>query len=182
MSVGEIPHVCKEIIARDARWRDMVANVKTVATQAFQVWLREDMEQLGWVGGPVTLAGFEHPFDTWSDMGHVVLAESWRHPPRSVGYFCSVLADLELRNVDAGYPVARRDEVRRNAIYFLNSHIRHLWPRAVRPSGEFRWELLCDPLSERPAAEPGDELLFDSSSGPPTSTQPIALFWLFQAA
>ena len=163
VSVGEIPHVCKEIIARDARWRDMVANVKTVATQAFQVWLREDMEQLGWVGGPITLAGFEHPFDTWSDMGHVVPAESWRYPPRSVGYFCSVLADSELtQRADAGYPAARRDEVRRNAIYFLNSHIRHLWPRAVRPSGEFRWELLCDPLSERPAAEPGDESLFDS--------------------
>ena len=28
--------------ARDARWRQMVANVKTVATQSFQVWMNEE--------------------------------------------------------------------------------------------------------------------------------------------
>ena len=40
--------VCREIVARDPRWRAMIDNVKTVATQAFQVWMREDMATLGW--------------------------------------------------------------------------------------------------------------------------------------
>ena len=46
---------------------------------------------------------------------------------------------------DADYPQRRRDEVRLNAIEFLNRDIQHLWPKAKRPSGEFRWELLVDP-------------------------------------
>ena len=111
VSIGEIPFVCKEIIARDARWRAMVDNVKTVATQAFQLWLGEELEQLGWVGGPVTLAGFSQPFDTWSDMTHVVPAESWRNPPKSVAYFCSVLPDtpaISGREADA-YSQMRRN-------------------------------------------------------------------------
>jgi uncharacterized protein with NAD-binding domain and iron-sulfur cluster len=164
VSIGEIPHVCKEIIARDQRWRDMVEHVKTVATQAFQIWLREDLEQLGWTGGPVTLSGFERPFDTWSDMAHVVPAEGWTEPPRSLAYFCSVLAEPPVPPpAGAGYPAARRDAVRRNAIYFLNSHIRHLWPRAVRSNGEFRWEMLCDPRNPGGvSAEQADQSLFDS--------------------
>lgn len=165
VSIGEIPYVCKEIIVRDERWREMVTNVKTVATQAFQVWLREDLDQLGWAGGPVTLAGFEYPFDTWSDMTHVVQAESWKKPPRSVAYFCSVLAESDVLNrEDAQYPVARREDVRHNAIHFLNHSIRHLWPQAVRPTGEFRWELLCNPFNSSQArpAERSDQSLFDS--------------------
>jgi hypothetical protein len=35
-----------------------------------------------------------------------------------------------------------RQQVRRNAIAFLNRDIKHLWPGAVRPGGGFRWELL----------------------------------------
>ena len=47
IGVGAIPHTCGEILARDGRWRTMVAQVKTVATQAFQIWMREDMSALG---------------------------------------------------------------------------------------------------------------------------------------
>ena len=37
VSVGAIPFVAREILARDARWRAMVDNVKTVATQALML-------------------------------------------------------------------------------------------------------------------------------------------------
>jgi uncharacterized protein with NAD-binding domain and iron-sulfur cluster len=151
VGIGEIPHVCKEILATDARWQAMVDNVKTVATQTFQIWLREDLDELGWIGGPVTIAGFEPLFDTWSDMSHVVPAEGWRQRPKSVAYFCSVLPDLmdEKLVADQKYYVAmRREEVRRNAVQFLNYQIKRLWPRAVQCSGQFRWDLLCDPARE----------------------------------
>ncbi len=72
VGLGAIPYVCKEFIARDSRWRKMAASVKTVATQAFQLWLSEDLQQLGWEPPPVTLSAFVKPFDTWSDMGQVV--------------------------------------------------------------------------------------------------------------
>ena len=65
VSLGALPHVCREILAVDERWRDMVANVKTVATQAFQIWLNEDLQGLGWMPPPVTIAGYAKPFETW---------------------------------------------------------------------------------------------------------------------
>lgn len=151
VSIGVLPHVCGEILVADPRWRAMVKNVKTVATQAFQIWLNKDLQDLGWELPPVTLTCFVKPFDTWSDMGHVIPAEDWRHPPRTAAYFCNVLADPphEPGSADIDYPKRRREEVRANAIAFLNRDIRHLWPKAIRRSGEFRWELLvAPPLSD----------------------------------
>ena len=155
ISIGAIPFVCRDILERDARWRSMVANVKTVATQAFQIWMKEDMATLGWTEAPVTLSAFAKPFDTWADMGHVIPEENWGTPPRSVAYFCNVLADPAVpSDADApGYEAARHDEVRRNAIDFLNQQIHHLWPNAQARSGGFRWDLLIDP--EEPASAPG---------------------------
>jgi len=164
VSVGVIPHVCKEILARDARWRAMVENVKTVATQAFQVWMQEDMATLGWTDPAVTLSAFVKPFDTWADMGHVVKREDWSQEPKSVAYFCNVLLDpaVEPDRSDTGYPTARREEVRQNAVHFLNHHVRHLWPGAATSPGAFRWNLLADPSGPQPGAgsAPSDESRF----------------------
>lgn len=152
VSIGAIPHVCQEILARDARWRVMVEKVKTVSTQAFQIWMREDMSQLGWNDPPVTLSAFVKPFDTWSDMGHLVVNEDWKQEPRSVAYFCNALSDLAVEpdRSDTKYPAMRRDKVRANAVHFLNHHIHHLWPNAVIRPGQFRWDLLVDPAAQLP--------------------------------
>lgn len=153
VSVGVIPRVCREILARDERWRAMVDNVKTVATQAFQVWLREDMRQLGWNAPAVTLSGFVKPFDTWSDMTHLVAAEDWgATPPKAVAYFCGVLPDPSgPPGDDPAYEATRREQVFQNAAQFLSRHVGGLWPGAVGPDG-FRWELLA-----QAAAQPGGD-------------------------
>jgi uncharacterized protein with NAD-binding domain and iron-sulfur cluster len=164
IGVGGIPHTCSEILARDVRWRTMVDHVKTVATQSFQIWMREDMGTLGWPLPTTTISAFVQPFDTWADMDQTLPQESWRTPPRAVAYFCSVLQDpgAPPNPFDVDYPRRRRDEVRRNAIHFLNRDIVHLWPRAVRPSGQFRWELLVDPAEIVPPGPEADEARFDS--------------------
>lgn len=164
VSIGAIPHVCREILARDDRWRAMVQHVKTVATQAFQVWLNEDMAQLGWPGPAVTLSAFVKPFDTWADMRHVLPLEAWREPPQAVAYFCNVLADAvpEPDRADSGHPALQREIVRRNAVGFLNEQVHHLWPQAVHAPGRFRWELLVDGTAdEQGAAQAG------GAAGPP---------------
>ncbi len=156
VSVGVIPQVCREILSRDERWRTMVEKVKTVATQAFQLWLREDMRQLGWHAPAVTLSGFTKPFDTWSDMSHLVDAEDWgAAPPKAVAYFCGVLPDA---SVPAAHDAAnssaqdaqealRREQVFGHAVRFLDTQVAGLWPRAAGPDG-FRWELLADAAGE----------------------------------
>jgi len=96
IGIGGVPHVCAEILQRDERWREMCEHVKTVATQAAQAWLSEDLSSLGWSLPPVTLSGFVEPFDTWADMSHLLPLELWPvegRAPKSLAYFCSVLPD-----------------------------------------------------------------------------------------
>lgn len=166
VSLGTIPFVCREILARDKRWRDMVERVKTVATQSVQLWMREDMETLGWNEPPSSIAAFVHPFDTWADMRQLIPEENWPVRPRALAYFCSVLAEppKPLNEFDDSYLARCRGQVRLNAIRFLNRDIGHLWPGAIGSSGEFRWELLMDPREgAAPAAEAATgEARFDS--------------------
>lgn len=146
VGLGAIPHVCRELIQRDQRWREMVENIRTVETQAFQLWLNEDMETLGWKGPAVSMCGFARPFDTWGDMRHLIQEERWPVPPKAVAYFCSALGGLDDHAMtEPGYDLKRRDQVKRDVIAFLNRHIGQLWPGAVTRTGRFRWELLMSP-------------------------------------
>ena len=149
VGLGGIPHVCREILARDGRWRRMVRRMKTIETVAFQVWLDADLDELGWSGPRgVTLTGFVKPFDTWADMSHLLPQESWptARAPRSVAYFCSALhsAPQAPDRGEESYPAIRHEAARREAVQFLNRSAPHLWPKAARPAGGFRWELLVD--------------------------------------
>jgi len=166
LGIGAIPHVCREIVARDARWRAMVDHVKTVATQAFQIWMREDLGTLGWTYPSSSVAGFVRPFDTWADMHQLLPEESWPVRPGALAYFCSVLPDPPSppQRADTEYPARRCEEVRGNAIRFLNRDIGAMWPKAVRWPGRFRWELLVDAGEQQPPTEraQADESRFDT--------------------
>lgn len=144
VGVGAIPFVCSEIVARDPRWKAMVEHVKSVPTQALQLWLNEDRKALGWTGEPVNISGFVEPFDTWADMTHLVPRESHAEKVRSIAYFCSVLPDAPAEAAErASHPAERLAEVKANAEQFLNRDVAHLWPKAVDDKG-FRWDLLVD--------------------------------------
>jgi uncharacterized protein with NAD-binding domain and iron-sulfur cluster len=163
VGVASLPHVCAEIVARDARWQNMCEHVKTVATQAGQAWLAEDLSALGWNLPSVTLSGFVEPFDTWADMSHLLPLELWPaagREPRSLAYFCSVLpddAELPARPAPGhalDYVPQQRALVRRNFAGFLQEHVHHLWPRARSADG-FRWQLLIAPDPALDAAVAG---------------------------
>ncbi len=155
VSIGAVPHVCPQILARDQRWATMVEKVKTTATQAFQIWLQEDLSQLGWQGPPYIVSAFDKPFDTWCDMAHVIPEEAWARPPATAIYFCGVLRDPPVppADSDSHYPLRRTDEVRENAVAFLRNPGSVLWPRAYDAAGAFRWELLADPGLPEAAGE-----------------------------
>jgi uncharacterized protein with NAD-binding domain and iron-sulfur cluster len=168
VGLGVLPHACGELISRSAKWRAMVDHCKTVPTQALQLWLSAGMDQLGWRGEPVNIAGFVEPFDTWADMRQLIARESFRSPVGAIAYFCNALPDARPGDdvASARYPRDRREEVRRNAAQFLNRDIHHLWPAAARADGTFRWELLVDPSapkgSARSAGRPATEARLDS--------------------
>lgn len=152
---GAIPYVCRQLVERDPRWRAMVERVKTVPTQAFQLWMSASMSELGWNEPPINVSGFVEPFDTWADMSHLASEESWPQRPAAIAYFCNVLPDVpEEERLRPAFPQEQHERVRRNCVQFLQRDIVHLWPRAHGASGEFRWDLLLgarepDPFSSQ---------------------------------
>ncbi|WP_246449873.1 FAD-dependent oxidoreductase [Qipengyuania soli] len=156
VGLGAVPHVANELIEHDQRWRGMVDNVSTVASQAFQVWLDEDIETLGWDGPAYITGASAKPFDTWCDMAHVVPEEGWKRPPVTSVYFCAVLPEPQTppSDKDRDYPARRAQEVRRNAEEYLTGPMREVWPGAFDASGGFRWEILKAPDDGTMKAEP----------------------------
>jgi hypothetical protein len=174
------------------RWAAMLRHMKTVATQAAQIWMRKEMPALGWRDPPVTLSGFEEPFDTWADMTHIVPAEDWgpKPVPRSLAYFCGACDDLQhpvdeieawaqakalqSGRLDAAATVKALEEIRRHeralherireqAVTFLDEKIGALWPGAMLGTGKDRgFDWSLLVDSDRPDEPRYDRSAFDS--------------------
>jgi uncharacterized protein with NAD-binding domain and iron-sulfur cluster len=139
---------CRELVDDRREWRDMIANIATVATQAFQVWLREPEPELGWLYPGTTVSGYAKPFDTWASMPQVIDAEDWPDDdrPAAIAYFCGALPASWPPPVGTahgrGYLDHYADRARAHALDFLDRDLRHLMPGAMGDHG-FRWDLLC---------------------------------------
>jgi uncharacterized protein with NAD-binding domain and iron-sulfur cluster len=155
VGLGVLRSVCGSILERDERYRNMLEHVKSVPTQAFQLWLDKDLWELGGGSRPVNLSGYVEPFDTLADMTHLIPKEDWARPPKLLAYFCNVLrdtADPRDRHYDTEEFLAfERSRVRKHCVDFLNRDSAALWP-ASRVSGGFDWSALsCDARLEGPA-------------------------------
>jgi uncharacterized protein with NAD-binding domain and iron-sulfur cluster len=147
LPISTVPNVAGELVASSQRWRKAVNHVRTVPTQALQLWLNRPAPQLAGVQSGTVASGFVEPFDTWADMTQLVVREEVPGS-KTVAYFCSVLADAPAP--PRGQAREWLDEqdrlVAAQAVRFLTDDIGALWPLAVdRVSGEFRWKLLVDP-------------------------------------
>jgi uncharacterized protein with NAD-binding domain and iron-sulfur cluster len=140
VSVGMLPHTCRELLDASERWRSMVDRVGTVATQAFQAWLRTDERSLGWESAAATVTGCGEPFDTFASLSQTLPFEDWPddEQPRTATSFCAALPEAAIREA-----ADTREVVRANALRFLERRSPMLWPGAVGADGEFRWDLLC---------------------------------------
>jgi uncharacterized protein with NAD-binding domain and iron-sulfur cluster len=146
--VGMIPYAAPSLVAADLRWERMVEEMGTVATQAVQVWLDVDDQELGWGHPDVTITGYVKPFDTWSSMTHLLEVEDWPDAgPKTLGYFCNTLPTDTLPPVgDVEHPRREHERVRVNAEAFLEENVTHYWPGASRNGVRgFDWGLLHGP-------------------------------------
>jgi uncharacterized protein with NAD-binding domain and iron-sulfur cluster len=144
--VGMAPIVCGELIDDRREWRAMVEHVTTTATQALQLWLREDEPSLGWPEPGATVSAYESsPFNTWASMPQLIEVEHWpaHDRPGSIAYFCGALqAAWPPDGPPDAYLAGHREHVRANAVALVERHLAHLLPGAA-DGGSFRWELLC---------------------------------------
>jgi len=173
IGLGAVPHVCREIVATNQRWAAMVRKVKTVPTMAFQLWLRKDMEELGWDHLPTTMSGFPKPFDTWADMRHLLDEEAWPKRPRSLLYFCGAMPETNgLRKAKAAaYVRAARRLVKTAAADWITANLGLILPGSLDRHRQFRWELLVDPatpdgIGPRPSRELLDTQFWTANINP----------------
>jgi hypothetical protein len=87
--IAGLPNICSELLEASSRWRAMCANVKSVKTQGFQVWLNKDLAGIGWGSASPIVSAYVEPLDTWADMTHLLLAEGWGEDsrPKQLAYF-----------------------------------------------------------------------------------------------
>ena len=144
VSLAMVELVATELIEDQSEWRDMTTHLRTVATQAFQLWLRPDESALGWHRPGVVTSGYVAPFDTWASMPQTMWAEEWPEGdrPRAVAYFCGALqASWPTTDDPAAYVGRCRDHVLAQAVRYLDRHVGLYLPGAVTEQG-FAWHLL----------------------------------------
>lgn len=148
--LGALRGHCAELIDANPRFADMVANVGTVATQSFQLWLGRDQHQLGWQGSERAI--LDSYVDSYADFSHLIPREN--HPSGSVehiAYFCKPLKDREpipAHGPNPGYETDAHECVKLwSRDKFLNGPdgMRPIWPHAYdSATGEMRWDWLTD--------------------------------------
>lgn len=155
VSLGMVPVVAKELIADRPEWSEMTTHVRTVATQAFQIWLRPDEPTLGWPEPGVTISAYLRPFETWASMPQTLWAENWPldDRPGTVAYFCGSLdAPWPFDGNNEDYVCRYAQSVTADAADYIESNLGLYFPKALTEQG-FAWHLLCGADGRRgPAA------------------------------
>ncbi len=155
VSLGMVPIVAKELLDDRPEWSDMTRKVRTVATQAFQLWLKPDEPTLGWPEPGVTISAYLRPFETWASMPQTLWAEDWPADdrPGTVAYFCGSLdAPWPCEEDRETYAVRHASRVASDAAHYVDTNLGLFFPRAATDQG-FAWHLLCGADGQRgPAA------------------------------
>ena len=123
---GGLLPMCEELAARDDGFATMLRSAHTVATQALQVWLATDADELGWRFPGDNVAGaYVPPLDTYCDMTHLIPCETW--PPerklQHIAYFCGVMHERPDETPEQATERAAADAERH-----LTANVGALWP------------------------------------------------------
>ncbi|MEM7763349.1 MAG: NAD(P)-binding protein [Pseudomonadota bacterium] len=165
--VGAHPFTCPSLMeetdqkdfnhANKVAWKDMHDNVYTIPTQAFQMWLKDPLDELGLpsellkpgerYAGPT----YNNPMSGWTDFSDMLAVEGWGdldghpEPPQTLLYFCGAMQQLhgDIPIDDDDFPHREYERVKATIIQQL-SHINGLLPTSVREDNhqQMRFELL----------------------------------------
>jgi hypothetical protein len=149
ISIAALHGIAPELLAASGAWRDALAKVQTVRTQALQLWLTRSAAELGFpvAGGPITtwLYDRESPLNVWGDFSELLPMEQWgADPPASLSYFCSTMPDLGDDPFDPFPDQARADAaVRTGAVELIGQGLTPVLPGLDPVTGP-AWDLLVD--------------------------------------
>jgi uncharacterized protein with NAD-binding domain and iron-sulfur cluster len=148
LPISCVPYVALDLVESSPRWKAAADYLRTVPTQAMQLWLKQPASLLADVDDGIVVSGYVEPFDTWADMSQLPPQERVAGSA-TVAYFCNVLADAPppAPGEDANtWLEDRKALVRAQAVRFLTHDVAVLWPGAVHPvTRKFDWNLLVAP-------------------------------------
>lgn len=123
-----IRSVGDSLVLNSARWGDALGESASVGTQSLQLWLKPDLDGLGWQDGSTVLTSFVEPYDSWGDMSQVIPAENWgaANTPGSIAYFCGCYA---LPGGTINPPKAEQGAAI-EATNWMGTNLSTLWPKA----------------------------------------------------
>lgn len=166
-SIATLPIIAPKLLEQDKNLNTMVNTVQTVATQAGQLWLNRNIQELGWIGyhageeAPEIL-GFNYPdwrsgkfkpsqqaaMDSWADVSYLVERETWSKDdaPKDISYFCGVFDEdtPPPPGPNPAYPASQKAKAKAYFKELLDQPLLQLWQEAGL-DGHFNWDLLVDP-------------------------------------
>jgi uncharacterized protein with NAD-binding domain and iron-sulfur cluster len=164
ISIGALPTVAGELIAKSTAWQNMIKNVIPVSTIAYQLWLNCNIQQMQWPYANLGLAlsgSYQEPYDTWADMSDLIVRENWPagYTPQNIAYFCGPTpqpnADEILQNAmksnftDPSFPQTQTDMAQQNALQYLQTLSKHMWPGIWQGQNSFDFSKLIDLNNEQ---------------------------------
>jgi len=130
--IATLPYICPELIDANPKWRAMVENVKTVQTQAYQIWLNKDLKELGWQNESPVMGCFVEPMDTWADMSQLIDKEDYptEQEPKNISYYCGVFQDANVIPPPEvhSFPKEENERVKRGFVDYVNNELGWLFP------------------------------------------------------
>jgi uncharacterized protein with NAD-binding domain and iron-sulfur cluster len=159
ISIGALPTVASELIAKNTAWQNMIKNVIPVSTIAFQLWLNCSIDDMKWPyinDGFALLGSYQEPYDTWADMSDLIGREDWPqgYTPKNIAYFCGPTpqpnADQILQNAmqsnfdDAAFPAVQTTMAQDFALAYLQQLSAHIWPGISQGQNGFDFSKLID--------------------------------------
>jgi uncharacterized protein with NAD-binding domain and iron-sulfur cluster len=152
--VADHQNIAGSLTAASPAWLQSFQNVKTVRTQALQIWMTDTGTKLG-------LPATNHATATWlysdasplnvlGDFSEMLPVEYWpaANAPKFLAYLCSTMPDDAGADPNAPFPdqTAADLVVRANAVTLLEDGLSTILPGTKVGSG-FEWSLLYDPRS-----------------------------------
>jgi uncharacterized protein with NAD-binding domain and iron-sulfur cluster len=124
ISLGALKTLCQPLLTPGSPLSAMVNGIRTMRTQALQVWLRCPDAALRSPAPVGMVISYCEPFNSWADMSQVLAREQWSPPtaPPALAYFCDALPDGQVSDAGAGAFVDQ------NADTFLQQDVAPLWP------------------------------------------------------
>jgi len=133
--------VTKGLYEKNTKWKNMLDNVQTVTTMAYQLWFKKTAQETGFNPGDpkydeveALVGGYARPWGTQADLSHLLPAEDWGTPdPKYLIYSCCPMPmpEVPVPLTEHDYPKKQTDKVEKEGWEWLEQRAGGLWPNCA---------------------------------------------------